>query len=158
MGKRGNEATTSSVHVDRNVHTRLGLILIQDLGDFLHRFIMASVGAAHDDKHPYCVLVDVLSHQFRVESELALLGDVQNAGFDLEIPCELLQCNLCISTHDDVWLRCVLSLSHALLLPAPLHCKASKMNCFRRAGCSRPNCLFALLHTPQVSYDGYTSR
>ena len=46
MGEWGNEPTTSTVDMDRNVDTGLGLILVKNMGDFLYWFVMASVGTA----------------------------------------------------------------------------------------------------------------
>jgi hypothetical protein len=45
IGEWAHEATTSSVNVDRDVDTGLGLILVKNFGDF-NWFVMASVGAA----------------------------------------------------------------------------------------------------------------
>lgn len=125
-----NEATASSVHMDRNVSTGLGLILVEDFGYFFHWFIVAGVGAAQDDKHPNGVLINVLLHQLRVEPEVTLLADIQNASFDFEIPREFFQSHLCVRTHDNIGLRGILSLGLTFLLPAPLHCKTSEVDCF----------------------------
>src|SRR5436190_2618199 len=70
---------------------------------------------------------------------------------------QLLQCHLSIATHDYIGFQSILALFLALLLPATLHGKTTKLNCFRRAGCGRANGFLAGFNVPEVGDDGDTA-
>lgn len=52
--------------------------------------------ATHDHKYSDSVLVDILLHELRIESELAFLANIQDSSFDLEVASKLLQSYLSI--------------------------------------------------------------
>jgi hypothetical protein len=84
---------------------------------------MASVGATQDDKHPDCILVDILHCTFGVQAIVSLLRDRDKTAFDIKVARKLLKSDLGIGTHDDVWAGFVNALASclALLLPDPFH-------------------------------------
>ena len=153
MRKWSNEASTSSIHMNRNIDSRLLLKLVQNIGYFLHGFIVTSVSRTQNHKDPNGVLIDILRHQFRIKTVQALFADVQDPCLNLEIAGEFLQGDLSVGAHDDVWFRFVFSFLVSLLLPATLHGQTAKVNGFRGTGCGRADGCFALLHAPKVSDD-----
>ncbi len=76
------------------------------------------------------VLVDIFHGSFGIESVVALFRDGHQTRFDIEIAGELLECNLSICAHNDVWtwLMDGLSSSLTLLLPDALHGESAELN------------------------------
>lgn len=132
MGKRSNESRTRRIHMYRNRVPRLSLILIQDIGNLLHRLIMPRIGTAQNNKDPNRILIDIPPHQLRIEPVLALLGHLQNPRLDIEVPRKLLQRHLRIGAHDNIRLGDILILRAPLLLPIPLHREPAEVNRLRR--------------------------
>ncbi len=53
--------------MNRDIHSRLGFVLIEDLGDLLNGLVMSRICASEDDEDADGVLVDVLLHELCVE-------------------------------------------------------------------------------------------
>lgn len=79
-----------------------------------------------------------------------------NVHLDLEIPGELLQRDLSVTTHDNVGSRLVNGLPRllAFLLPYSLHGKATKLYSLRRTGSSGSNGLMRRWSVPKIGEDG----
>lgn len=148
MRKRHHEPATGSIDMDRDVHARLLLILVQYLAYRLHGLIMPRIRTPQNHKHPNRILIDILSHQIRIQAELALLRHRQHPRLHLKIPRKLQQRHLRIRPHNDIRLQRIQTLPPPPLLPPPLHRQPAQMNRLRRPHRRRADRLLPLLHAP----------
>lgn len=80
--------------MDGNIISSLLLKLVKDVVDLLHRLIMTSVRAAHNDKHADRILVDILLHELWVKTVVGFGADGKDTSLDFKVACKLFQCNL----------------------------------------------------------------
>lgn len=91
--------------------------------------VVSVSGLTQDRADSNSILIDQIDRLFRID-DIALLGAVDVFLFDFEIASCLFPANLDRGVHDDVWLRVVLSLRLALILPSLLHGKGSQHDGF----------------------------
>lgn len=74
--------------MDGDINASFLFIFIKKFGDFLDRFVVASICGAENDENPDCILVEELFDLLEIEAIIRFFANRNNASFDFEIACE----------------------------------------------------------------------